>query len=548
MHTRRKVSAVVMVAAVLSSLAPWAASAQPDSTGQLMARIVGRRAQASLTTPRSTVQGFIAAARNVEYADAAKFLDLSDIPEPERAKRGPLLARELKIVLDQHLWVDLETLSDQPEGAMDDGLRSNQDRVGVIQTDHGAYEINLSRALATDGGGEWRFTTGTLERVEILYAETGYARVLAWLPEWATGMRVGNVEGWQWVSLLLLAFLAVLLSRAVTGLIYSMVRVLTRRTEPEFRNRMLESVRPPVQMICALGVVVLGAAYLRLSVPARNNLAHAGVGLLLALAAWALMRLVDLAISRTLARMQARGRRSGVSTLVLMRRVLKAVIVVVAVLAMLQNLGFNVSGLLAGFGIAGAAIALAAQKSIEGMFAGLVLSADEPVRIGDLCRFGNQQGIVEEIGLRSTRIRTFDRTVVSVPNSELASVHIENFASRDRIRLLTTLTLRYETTQSQLTSVLAGLRQLLAADQQVSSNDIRVRFVSFGAYSLNIEVMAYVLTTDWEKFLEIQEELFLRFMALVRESGTDFAFPSQTLYMARDTMAEAGAPATPPAR
>ena len=545
MNTRLNVGAVVLVSAMLSSLATISVAAPPDSSGPLMARIVGRRAHASLATPRSTIQGFFAAARRTEYADAAKFLDLSDIPESERAKRGPLLARELKVVLDQHLWIDLESLSDQPEGVLDDGMRPHQDRVGVIQTDRGAYEINLSRALAADGGGEWRFTTGTLERVEVLYAETGYATVLAWLPEWATGMRIGNVEGWQWVALLLLAVLAVLLSRAVTALIYSMIRLLTRRTEPEFRNRMLESVRPPIQMICALGVVVLGAAYLRLSVPARSKLAHVGVGLLLALAAWALMRLVDLAISRTLARLQAQGRRSGVSTLVLMRRVLKGVIVVVAVLAFLQNLGFNVSGLLAGFGIAGAAIALAAQKSIEGMFAGLVLSADEPVRIGDLCRFGNQQGTVEEIGLRSTRIRTFDRTVVSVPNSELASVHIENFASRDRIRLLTTLSLRYETTQAQLTSVLEGLRRLLAQDPRVGSNDIRVRFVSFGAYSLNIEVMAYILTVDWEKFLEVQEELFLRFMEVVRESGTDFAFPSQTLYMARDPLAEAGAPSTP---
>ena len=547
MKTQLKRGVVVLAAAMLSSLVPVASSGAPDSTRAPIVRLGGRGSQASLATPRSAVHGFFAAARATRYSDAAKFLDLSEVPEPQREKRAPVLARELKVVLDQHLWVDLESLSEQPEGERDDGLPPDRDRVGVIQTDRGAFAINLQRMIAADGRGEWRFTAGTVERAGVLYTETGYAAVLSWLPEWATGMRVGNVEGWQWLALLVLTALAVLISKIVTRLIYSAVRALTKKTEPEFRNRMLESVRPPVQLISALGVVALGAVYLRLSVPAKRTLGHIGVALLVALVAWTLMRLVDLAISRTLAKLQAEGRRSGVSTLVLMRRVLKGVVVVVAVLALLQNLGFNVTGLLAGFGIAGAAIALAAQKSIEGLFAGLVLSADEPVRIGDFCRVGTQQGTVEDIGLRSTRIRTLNRTVVSVPNSELASVHIENYASRDRIRLLTTLNLRYETTQAQLTSVLEGLRTLLAADQRVSPKDLRVRFVSFGAYSLDVEVVAYILTIDYPTFLAIQEELFLRFMTVVSGSGTDFAFPSQTLYMAHDARSEAGAPSAPPA-
>lgn len=546
MNTKLQRGVIVLAAAMLWPLTP-AAAAAPDSTPAPIVRLGGRYSQAGLATPRAAATGFFAAARTTRYSDAAKFLDLKDVPESERAKRGPLLARELKVVLDQHFWVDLESLSDQPEGTRDDGLPPDRDRVGVIQTDRGAFAINLERTIAADGRGEWRFTAGTVERAGILYSETGYAAVLSWLPEWATGMRIGNVEGWQWLALLVLTALAVLVSRIVTRLIYAAVRALTQKTEPEFRNRMLESVRPPVQLISALAVVAMGAAYLRLSVPAKRTLGHIGVGLLVALVAWTLMRLVDLAISRTLAKLQAEGRRSGVSTLVLMRRVLKGVVVVVAVLALLQNLGFNVSGLLAGFGIAGAAIALAAQKSIESLFAGLVLSADEPVRIGDFCRVGTQQGTVEDIGLRSTRIRTLDRTVVSVPNSELASVHIENYASRDRIRLLTTLNLRYETTQAQLTAVLEGLRSLLAADQRVSPKDMRVRFVSFGAYSLNVEVVAFILTIDYPTFLAIQEELFLRFMTVVSESGTDFAFPSQTLYVARDPLGDAGEPATTPA-
>jgi MscS family membrane protein len=347
-------------------------------------------------------------------------------------------------------------------------------------------------------------------------------------------MRVGNVQAWQWIALLLLLALGILASQTLTRAVYAAVHLFGRRTEPEFRKRLLESVRLPVRLATTLAVVTLGSLWLHLSVPARRNLGHVGIGLLLALIAYALMKLVDLAVSRTLERLQAQGRRSGVSTLVLLRRCLKGVIVAVAGLALLQNLGFNVTGLLTGFGIAGAAIALAAQKTLENLFAGLVLAADEPVRIGDLCRFGNQQGIVEDIGLRSTRIRTFDRSVIYVPNAEMSTIQIENLAVRDRMRLLTTLSLRYETTQEQLTAVLGGIRELLAKDERVAPEDLRVRFVAFGPYSLDVEVMAYVLTTDFATFLEIREDLYLRIMRIVRESGTGFAFPSQTLYVAPD--------------
>jgi MscS family membrane protein len=487
-----------------------------------------------LATPRSAVQGYLIAARAARYAEAAHYLELSGIPERDRNTRGPLLARELKIVLDQKLWIDVESLSDLPEGNLDDGLRPDLERIGAIQSPRGVFGIALGRIPGPDGDLEWRFTPGTLERVEILYSEFGYGPLLSLLPDWATRMRVGNVQAWQWIALLLLLALGILASQTLTRAVYAAVHLFGRRTEPEFRKRLLESVRLPVRLATTLAVVTLGSLWLHLSVPARRNLGHVGIGLLLALIAYALMKLVDLAVSRTLERLQAQGRRSGVSTLVLLRRCLKGVIVAVAGLALLQNLGFNVTGLLTGFGIAGAAIALAAQKTLENLFAGLVLAADEPVRIGDLCRFGNQQGIVEDIGLRSTRIRTFDRSVIYVPNAEMSTIQIENLAVRDRMRLLTTLSLRYETTQEQLTAVLGGIRELLAKDERVAPEDLRVRFVAFGPYSLDVEVMAYVLTTDFATFLEIREDLYLRIMRIVRESGTGFAFPSQTLYVAPD--------------
>ena len=188
----------------------------------------------------------------------------------------------------------------------------------------------------------------------------------------------------------------------------------------------------------------------------------------------------------------------------------------------------------AGLGIGGVAVALAAQKSLENLFGGVSLFADRPVRVGDFFRYGDQVGTVEEIGLRSTRVRTLDRTVVTIPNAEFSNLRLENFAKRDRMRLWTMIGVRYETTPDQLRYLLARLREILLAHPRVTDDPARVRLLGFGAYSLDLEVFAYVDTADWSEFLGIREDVYLRFMDAIKEAGTGFAFPSSTTYVGRD--------------
>ena len=152
-------------------------------------------------------------------------------------------------------------------------------------------------------------------------------------------------------------------------------------------------------------------------------------------------------------------------------------------------------------------MALAAQKTVEHLFGGLTLIADQPVKVGDFCRFGDQVGTVERIGLRSTRVRTLDRTVVSVPNGDFAKLRLENFAERDRIWLRVMLGLRYETTPDQLRHVLVDLHELLYAHPRIDPDPARVRFVGFGAYTLDVEIYAYVRTADYNEFLAVREDL-----------------------------------------
>ena len=198
--------------------------------------------------------------------------------------------------------------------------------------------------------------------------------------------------------------------------------------------------------------------------------------------------------------------------------------------------GVPLAPLLAGIGVGGLAVALAARPTIENVIGGFTLFADKPVRVGDFCRFGNNRlGTVEEIGLRSTRIRTLDRSVVSVPNSQFSELQLENLTLRDRIRLHAVLQLRYETTPEQLRYVLAKLHELAVAHPKISNDPpLRVRFMGFGDYSLDVEIFIYVATNDWDEFLAVREDMFLRMMGIIKEAGTGFAIPAQTTYLTRD--------------
>jgi MscS family membrane protein len=206
-----------------------------------------------------------------------------------------------------------------------------------------------------------------------------------------------------------------------------------------------------------------------------------------------------------------------------------------------SQMGAPLYGIVAGLGVGGIAIALAAQNTIEHFIGSLNLFADRPVRVGDFCRYGEDPspewqriGIVESIGLRSTRIRGLDDTVTTIPNGDFSKMHLVNYSLRSRMLLKTVLGLRYETTDDQLRFLLASLREMLLAHPRVVDEEPRVRFAGFGDFALQVEVRANLNTTDLNEFRAIREDLLLRMMNIVKEAGTGFAFPSRTVYHTRD--------------
>jgi MscS family membrane protein len=205
------------------------------------------------------------------------------------------------------------------------------------------------------------------------------------------------------------------------------------------------------------------------------------------------------------------------------------------------RLGAPLYGLIAGIGVGGIAIALAAQPTIENFIGGLNLFADRPVRVGDFCRYGEDAtsdwqrvGHVESIGIRSTRIRGIDHKLTTIPNADFSKMHIVNYTTRTRMLLLSVLSLRYETTEDQLRFVIASLREMLLAHPLVVEEEPRVRFAGFGDFSLNVEIRVDIGTSDRDEFRAIREDIYLRVMKIVKASGTGFAFPSRTVYHSRD--------------
>ncbi|HSY03920.1 MAG TPA: mechanosensitive ion channel family protein, partial [Acidobacteriaceae bacterium] len=252
--------------------------------------------------------------------------------------------------------------------------------------------------------------------------------------------------------------------------------------------------------------------------------------------AWIAWRALRWFLRGVRARALSHGHAGTGSLMLLGERIVKAVIVVTGAFAALTTLGFNMTTALAGLGIGGLAIGFGAQQTIANLFGGVSILGDEVIRVGDTCRFGDRTGTVEDIGLRSTRVRTEERTLLAIPNGTVATINVENLSRRDKILFKTTLGFRPETKADHLRYVLAEIRRMLYSHPKIDTKSVRVRLTEIAAAgSLSVEVVSYVLTVDFNEFAAIREDLLLRIMDLVDDAGASVALPSQTLYISRDS-------------
>jgi MscS family membrane protein len=336
---------------------------------------------------------------------------------------------------------------------------------------------------------------------------------------------------WQWLAIPVFVTVALLVGAGLGWVTRRLLGHLAARTQTDWDDRLLHRITAPLNLLWAIAVFTALRPALALDPDAAEVASRALRSATLLVVFWAGFRTLDLAFDAAGAAPWAKVNQSLSGLLPLGRKLGKIVLLAIGVVAVLNELGFQVASLLAGLGIGGIALALAAQKTVENLFGSVAIGVDQPFRVGDFVKVEDVTGTVETIGMRSTRIRTLDRTLVTFPNGKLADLKAETFAARDRLRLLVNLGLSYDTTAAQLRAVLAGIEKALLAHPRIWPEGVSVRFTEFKESSLNVEVMAWLQTTDWSAFTRERQELYLSFMAIVEEAGATLAFPTRTVHV-----------------
>jgi MscS family membrane protein len=472
-------------------------------------------------------------------------LDLSEVPPAARPKTSRAAAVALYEVLSR---IPLPPADEIPAtGEVKQADPKTPARWVIPDT-----EIALVRAESGPRRGEFLFSPDTVARAGEFYErvralpyrrpvpienihdiiETGGGWMVphAWvqaLPQWLRA-HVAEQAVWKWIGLAaLLAAFAVFIR-----LVYRVSRLGS--AERPFLRALAQFAMPAAVLAATPAAAYLALVQLNLIGAVGSAVELAATAITYLAGAWMSWRFAPVVAEAIIASPNIPPESVDAHLIRVTARLL-GILGTMALLAVgADRLGLPVYGIIAGLGVGGLAIALAAQPTIENLIGGMNLFADKPVRVGDVCKYGDAVGVVEAIGIRSTRIRGIDRTLTTIPNAVLAKMPIVNLTRRDRMLIQAVIGLRYETTPEQLRYVLVRIRELLLGHPRVYPDPVRVRFVGFGASSLDVEVFAYVMTRDWGEVLGIREDILLRVMDIVEQAGTGIAFPSQTLYLGRD--------------
>ena len=483
------------------------------------------------TTPSGTLYGFLQAAQSGNYSIAAQYLQM---PAARRQLQGEDIASKLKVVIDRSFSGDLRRISNQPEGTPQEGIPLDKQKVGNLNAGDVEADLVLVRVLDISGARIWLISSETLAKVPELYEQAAVHQVETRLPQVLVRHQLLGLPLWQWLAILLAIPVAAILAWLAVQILRLPWDMWARYRQHAVAKAWSSFVRP-LWLVLGTSIHSLLVSYLRIPVLQRHHYQQIAGVIVVIGSNWLLWRFLREGMRSVRQRAVMSGRMETGSLMILGERVLKAAIFVLAIFTVLGTLGFNLTTPLAGLGIGGIAVAFAAQKTLENLFGGVSLLGDEVIRIGDVCRFGDRTGTVEDISLRSTRIRTPDRTELSIPNGSLATMNVENLSRRDKFLFNTKLGLRYETSPDQVRYVLVQVRRLLYEHPKVETDGARNRFIAFDASALTLEIFCYILTRDNDEFLAIREDLLLRIMDIVDAAGSGFAFPSQTVYLGRDT-------------
>ena len=433
------------------------------------------------------------------------------------------LAIQLKEVLDARgLFVPTGELSTDEDYTNDDGLHQ-------VILHPSLPQVYLERA----GDGRWLYSRSTVGHIPDLYAET-FSPLMLQLQEQLPPVfmkRVMGLQLWQYLYFVLLVLASMGVGRLSNLLLTKQVIRIATRLELAADLTLLRRIRGPLTWFAAGLVFKLGLADLKLGVSASFFLNVAATSLLSLSLVIIINRVLDVVADLFEKRAEKTDSKLDDQVIPLLSRAAKTGVWVLGVVFILQNLGVEVTALLAGVSVGGVAVALAAQDTIGNLFGSLTIFTDRPFQIGDWVIIdGKTEGVVEEVGFRSTRIRTFGKSVITVPNAKVANSAVDNMGQRNLRRLKLDIGLRYDTSPAKIRTFLDRVRARLAATEAIHQPGTQVRLINFGDSALEVMLYTFLDVPDWDAELEVKQELLLSIMEIAEELGIGFAFPSVSIY------------------
>lgn len=480
------------------------------------------------TTPRSSISNFLGACHRGGGARAAQYLDLTRLSASERKDRGPDLARDVCILINRDAQFELHHLSNAAEGMPEDGLEPGKDLLDTFRVGDRTVPLYLERKTR-NGIEVWLVSADSVARLPDLQSLTQKTLAEKLLPSPLVTIRLIGTSVWIWIALILIAIVLATLSRMLSRAVLAALKPLAKRHSKSVAAFRLEAFTEPLRLLVAVIVFRIVLNFITPSALMRQYLLYVLSLLFVIGVASVIMRIADVIADRIMSRMNPKERAFSYSAFRVGVRFVKICIFFIAVLFVLHQWGFKIDAILAGLGVGGLAVALAAQKTLENLFGGISIISDKPVLVGDFCLFESQGGVdvgtVEDIGLRSTRIRTLDRTVVTIPNANFSMMTLVNFGKRDMMWFHPTLHLRRDTKPAQIRAMMAAIEKILRDHPKVDPTGVPLRFTKILDQSFQLEIFSYVMTPDYDEFLRVQTELLLKFLEAAEELNVGFAVP-----------------------
>jgi MscS family membrane protein len=487
------------------------------------------------TTPRGTVNGLFKAILAQNYTRAARYIELPIGLANESDSVKKLMIKKIELTLNKKGRLSpARLISNDPKGNLEDDLSPSLEEVGSLDLSGVKTPILLKSSIVDADLTIWLLSATTTQEI-INYIDANSAayadeKIIQKVSE-SSGKAIMTIE---WLAMIGLALGSYVVAWLVTLLLKFITLLIWKNYRESAYGRFLNALLIPLRLVFAVIILLTVSRLLEVSIAIRQAFSVVNI-----IALWAalfvfLWLLINALSSFGEQKLKDTNKFGGLSIISFFQNVAKFSLVIIAILIVFDTLGYNVTAGIAALGVGGLALALGAQKTVENLVGGLSIIFDQPVNVGDFCKFGDTIGTVEKIGVRSTRIRTLNRTLVSIPNADFSTRSIENYAPRDMFLFRTVLGLRYETSSDQMRYILVELRKILYAHPKVDRDPARVRFLGYGSDSLQVEIFAYTYAVDWNDFLGIQEDINLRIAQVIEASGSGFAFPSQTLYLTKD--------------